>query len=187
VTLTAPANVGANPFKRWRLDGVQQTLGQQTLVVSTRGDRTAVADYFDNFVGGFKAYGTGCVGTNGLITQTGVGTPDVGRKVDYVVNNGPLQSFALCVLGFSNTNWGGIPLPFPVPSTRGCSIYTEMVIAPVIAIDSLGVGTFRTVIPNDPSLITGHYFTQMWAIDLPANPLGMTFSNGVNTQIGGNR
>jgi hypothetical protein len=62
-----------------------------------------------------------------------------------------------------------------------------MVIAPVIAIDSLGVGTFRTVIPNDPSLITGHYFTQMWAIDLPANPLGMTFSNGVNTQIGGNR
>jgi hypothetical protein len=41
-------------------------------------------------------------------------------------------------------------------------------------------------IPNDVNLITNRFYTQYWCVDQAANRLGLTFSNALDTQLGGN-
>ena len=50
-----------------------------------------------------------------------------------------------------------------------------------------GVAQFPVAIPNVTSLIGGHVYTQFGCVDLAANQLGVTMSNGLDTLIGGNR
>jgi hypothetical protein len=137
--------------------------------------------------GTFTAFGAGCRSSTGTITQSARGHPDIGTQVNYLVSGGPASGPVLCALGFSRTNWSGIPLPFAVTAAPGCFIYNEMVIAPAFLTDRTGAGGLTLGIANDQSLVGGHYYTQMWGIDLTANPLGVTFSNAIDTMIGGDQ
>ena len=49
----------------------------------------------------------------------------------------------------------------------------------------LGSGSFKARIPNDPSLIGTKVYTQFTVEDKKANNLGLTFTNAVETTIGG--
>jgi hypothetical protein len=189
VTLTAPATVGANPFKRWRLNGVNQALGLQSVgVTMDQPSETAIADYYLHTHGSFVGFGSGCAGINGVITQTASGHPDIGTPVSYNVANGPVNSLAILVLGFSRTSWSGIPLPLPLgASAPGCSIYTDLVVALNTLTNGQGGGSVPVSIANDPSVIGGHYYTQFWGLQIGFNPLGLSFSNAIDTTMGGNQ
>jgi hypothetical protein len=188
VILTAPAFVGINPFRRWRINNIIQPQGLLTLTTTVDlPTETAVADYWIHTHGSFASYGAGCLGINGVITQGASGHPDIGSVVNYNVINGPVNSLAILVLGFSNTNWLGIPLPLPLVQAPGCSIYTDLVVTFNVLTNATGAGSAAVAIANDVSIIGGHYYTQFWGLQLGFNPLGLSFSNGINTTMGGNQ
>ena len=189
VTLTAPALAGQNPFKRWRINNLNQPLGQtQVTMTVDLPSESAVADYYIHTAGSFVTVGSGCTGVNGLIRQTASGTPETGAFPQYNVISGPVNSLAILVLGFSNTSFSGIPLPLPLGSAApGCTIYNDLALTLNVLTNAAGSGLVQVPIPNDVNLIGGTYYTQYWGLQIGFNSLGLSFSNGITTNIGGNR
>ena len=74
VTLSAPAQIGQEPFRRWLLNGVLATTSATT-TFAFNATSTADAEYFTYTPGSFTPYGAGCPGTSGVPLQP-AGTPD---------------------------------------------------------------------------------------------------------------
>ncbi|MEZ5966386.1 MAG: hypothetical protein R3F56_21300 [Planctomycetota bacterium] len=189
VTLTMPAgSVGGHPFKQWRINNVAYPVGQLSVTFTVgSSDFTATAVFLVHTPGTFTAFGSGCAGSNGTPTHFGVGQPEVGQTIDWGLTAGPAQVPAVLVLGASNTLWQGLPLPLPLPGAPGCNLQASMdVIIPTTTLSG-GATTVSIPIPNVPSLIGGHVFTQFACVDLAINQLGITVSNGLDTRVGGSR
>ncbi len=75
VSLTAPATVGFNPFKRWSFDGTPQAPGQTALLVVMGDNHTVVAEYWNNVAGSISNVGVGCRGSNGNVPSHTVTWP----------------------------------------------------------------------------------------------------------------
>jgi hypothetical protein len=135
--------------------------------------------------GAVRSYGTGCAGSGGRVVQSvGNTLPELGQQPTYGLSAAPPNSAALLALGFSDKTWAGVPLPLRLPGTL-CDVLTELVITYATATNGRGDGRVDLSLPNDSSLIGASYFTQFWCIDLPANPIGLTTSNGIESRIGG--
>ena len=136
-------------------------------------------------VGGtFTAYGSGCAGSAGVPSHTGLGTSEVGYSFSLRVANVPSSTFGIACVGSSKTNWMGIPLPAAVAGAPGCSLRA----APDITIATLtnaGVGVVPVDVPMNQSLIGLRLYSQYAVLDASANSLGLSFSNGLDTLIGG--
>jgi hypothetical protein len=91
------------------------------------------------------------------------------------------------VLGASRTSWLGIPLPLPLANAPGCFLNVAMDATFPVVTGVGGVALLPVTIPNDRNLIGGHVYTQFVCVDLGANQLGVSASNGLDTLIGGNR
>ena len=192
VTLTAARTAGGNSFKRWLVDGVPQPVGDEVVTLTVSQDRSAVAEFAPYTLGSFTSFGTGCAGSNGPDVQAVVNNstrPEIGQTRTYLVNGCRINSSTSLRLGLSNTSWLGIPLPFDLGSINwapGCSVYAS---------SDLGMGWAWTgtngsalqllPIPDDVALVGGRIYTQFWCLDPSANNIGITFSNAVETLIGG--
>lgn len=189
VRVTLPASsVGGHPFKHWRIDDVVFPAGQLSVdfTVGNR-DARAIAVFFERTPGTFTPFSTGCDGSNGPDVHSGSGQPETGSSATWQVIGGPPTAPAVLVLGASNTSWLGVPLPLPLPNAAGCLLNASMDASFALTTGSGGVATLPVTIPNATSLIGGHVYTQFLCVDLAANQLGVSASNGLDTRVGGVR
>jgi hypothetical protein len=130
------------------------------------------------------SYGAGCIGTgspNALaaagssttIWQSGVGT--------LIVNgtNGLANSFVMTLVGFSDTDLFGVPLPVLIPGTTSCFVRTSISFGVVATTDGAGASSTQIQVPCTPDLHGLRSFSQNWSFDAAANAAGIVTSNGV--------
>ncbi len=82
-------------------------------------------------------------------------------------------------VGFSNTLWSGIPLPFPLGSLGmpGCSLLVEPLVAPQIT-NTGGQARLTLTVPNRPGLVGVTVYYQAITTDFAANAFGAVLSDG---------
>ncbi len=188
VRFTAPATAGGVPFKRWRVNGVDQTLGALTASVTLTRDSTAVAEYYEHVTGALTPFGVGCAGTSGVDLHTTSGTPETGQTVTHTLARGRPNSGAFFLVGASASVWLGLLLPLPLgPLAPGCTQYVAVDVPFGLGTNGAGGATFAFPIPSDTGLIDSHVYTQWWCLDPGANQLNLTFSNAIDTRVGGLR
>jgi hypothetical protein len=140
------------------------------------------------FVGSFTPFGNGCYGRNGEDVQTATGRPETGQTATYRLAGGRAASAAILVIGLSKTFWRPIALPYAIPSAfaPGCTVYNDLIALVPAPTNAAGACAVPLTVPNDVNLITNHFYTQYWCVDQGANPIHLTFSNAVDTWLGGN-
>ena len=136
--------------------------------------------------GKFTAFGNGCQGSNGIPAHYGVGLAQIGLTNSYGLQKGPKNGIVLLALGFSKQVWGTIPLPLDLTAlgATGCKLHVPLDISFAGITNSTGGFGKALAMPNDPKLIGASFFTQYICVD-KANSLGLTFSNGLETKLGG--
>ena len=139
--------------------------------------------------GELKSFGAGCVGTNGRLVHSASGTPEVGKRIYYRASGGPAGGLALFSLGFSKTKWGPITLPLKLDflGARGCSLYSDPLFLLALPLNRSGQATLPWTLASSRAFIGTRHFTQFMAIDPRASAWGITYSNGVETFVGGHR
>jgi CubicO group peptidase (beta-lactamase class C family) len=137
--------------------------------------------------GSYRAYGASCAGSNGVPRHDALGLPEIGRSPYYHLGNGPRSSVAVLALGASDQWWGALPLPFSLTAfgAPGCRVYAPHAITLGTATYSDGSAVVTAGMPDDASLIGARLFTQFVNVDPTANALGLTFTNGLETVLGG--
>ncbi len=192
VSLTAPALNGANPFKQWVLNGINQPLGQLALsVLVNTATETATAVYYTHFAGAFTQFCSGCPGTGGLIpVHSGLGTPEIGNVITWRVSNARALSGGTLYVGASRTFFNGTPLPLNVGflgTGPTCLLCVSVDVPISFATNASGIASINVPIPNSVNLIQGRLFTQPAIIDIGAGTrLPVVHGNALDTLIGGN-
>lgn len=148
---------------------------------------------FDNLSIGpratFSTYGAGCAGSNGTPTLDAApgARPRIGTTFDMALNNLPVAGSAVVgVVGFSDTFWSGVPLPFdlgPLGMT-GCSLLADLSFA-LTQVAGGASATWGLPVPMDVRLLGGDIYVQALVVDPGVNPFGMTATNGGSLHIGG--
>jgi hypothetical protein len=85
-------------------------------------------------------------------------------------------------IGFSNSQWNTLPLPFDLSllGITGCLLYTGIETPYPIAGDSWGF-----VIPNLATLLGAVFYNQALILDPGTNPFGAVVTNAGEATIGG--
>ncbi|MBK9388284.1 MAG: hypothetical protein IPN34_25980 [Planctomycetes bacterium] len=177
-------------FDRWIVDGVPQPPGPISLDWVARDAHQLVMAYQVPVCGGFTSYGQSC-GPFGAGRYRHVASssrtpcgPFYNEWASFDVEWAVGSSFGSLAIGFSNTSWLGIPLPFAVPNMSGCSLYTDMISFLSFSTDALGRGSVPILIPFDRSLAGLSFYTQCFVVTpFPT----LQISNGIETRIGGFR
>lgn len=135
----------------------------------------------------YQAFGTGCVGTNGLPPRLRHRSlPWTGETMRLEVDQLPAAgSFTLMATGVSNTTWPGGALPFPLGGfgMTGCSLLVDPA-ATTALFSSGGAVTWTLALPASPALIGVQFYNQLLGLDPGANTAGATVSNGGSGVIG---
>ncbi len=115
------------------------------------------------------------------------GTPQVGTSFTINLSRARASTAAGIVLGFSNTRWRGINLPFDLSGigAPGCNLLVSLDLMALTGTNSSGAGSLRVSVPNDKALIQSVLYWQGMVIDPPANQAGTAWTNGLRTLIGG--
>jgi hypothetical protein len=191
VTLTAPALSGANPFKQWILNGVNQPLGQLGLTVPINSNESATAVYYTNVAGAFTTFCSGCPGTGNLVpSHTGVGTPQTGNLITWRTSNARAFSGGSLYIGASRTTYNGSPLPLNlgfIGMGATCFLCVSVDVSVAFATNASGIANVSLTIPNSVNLINSSLFTQPAILDIGAGTtIPVVHANALQTRIGGN-
>jgi hypothetical protein len=161
--------------------------GVHVLFGGSNGPNVGLADTWEFDLGplaSFTPYGTGCAGSRGvptLIAQTN-SLPRIGQTFTTRTTNLPWTGPALMLVGLSDTNYSGTPLPADLSmlSAPGCFLRTSIDdVQPVQNV--LGTALWSFVIPPVPG---AQFFLQTVPFDPAVNPLNLTFSNGGRAVVG---
>ncbi|HEX5052078.1 MAG TPA: kelch repeat-containing protein [Planctomycetota bacterium] len=133
----------------------------------------------------FTAFGNGCSGPAGLpqLAPNGANRPWIGHAPQIVA--APVPVFGFLALGTSNTLVGAtlLPLSLAAIGMPACDLLVSGEV--LCAVAPVGqTATFTLNIPFQPSLVGTEWYTQMLSLDLGANPLGLTVSNGLISHMG---
>lgn len=133
---------------------------------------------------GFAAFGTGCPGSNGVLTYFGAGLPALGGSIAFGIQTGPANQVGVALLGASNTVWSGFPLPIPLDlfGAPGCALR----VSPDVMLPTFVNGAGRTItipIPVLPQLLGGDVQSQFLCPDPGVNALNLITSAGVTVRI----
>jgi hypothetical protein len=135
-------------------------------------------------VASFTPQGTGCAGSRGVpqLAALGGSLPRVGQTFTMRTTNLPLGGPAFQLLGFSDVDYGGAPLPIDLAllGAPGCWLRTSIETAQPL-LNVLGNATWSFVVPP---LLGATFYAQTAPFDLGANGLALTFSNGGRVVIG---
>jgi hypothetical protein len=169
--------------------------GQYSVEIFLRHSNLAGIPFFhyvdDVYVGELDSFvfGQGCQGSGGAVpVLNSVGLSQLGSaNYRLQLHDALAPSVALLMIGISDSNWLGIPLPLPLGG--GCSLYTgpELTFSVPTAGAGPGVGTGEQAfpaIPNDPLLRRAPIFAQWLVVDAggPAG-LGFTTTAGLSFRI----
>ena len=130
--------------------------------------------------------GTGCAGTAGTPTLGSEGFPDQGKTI--LINAAGLAANQTGVLfiGASNENWNGNVLPMDLSSygMAGCSLLVSPDVSLPAISSAFGSASTPFAVPRVSALIGLAVFGQYAGFDPGANPLGVTWTNGIIILIG---
>ncbi len=136
----------------------------------------------------YVPFGAGCSGPGGapVLAADGYSLPWLGTSFTARASNLPSTVAGLMYTGFSRTSWGGNPLPFDLSilGMTGCPLLVSADVPFPLTATPPGAATWTLPIPNTPSLAGVEFFNQAIVLDLAANPLGLTVTNGVTGRIG---
>ena len=129
-------------------------------------------------------YGAGCAGSRGVpqLAALGGSLPRVGQTFTTRTTNLPLGGPVFQLLGVSDTDYGGTPLPLDLTllGAPGCWLRTSIeTVQP--AQNILGAATWSIAIPP---VLGATFHLQTLPFDPTANGLGLTASNGGRVVIG---
>lgn len=135
----------------------------------------------------YSAFGSACVGTNGLPALVPNQLPRIGESFSVILSRLPPMSSGMLCTGTSRDRWGQTPLPLDLTpyGFTGCSCY--ITVESVHAIPDTGpFGAVIMGVPieNDPGLIGLQFFNQAAFLDPGANPGGIVFTNAGEGVIG---
>jgi hypothetical protein len=132
----------------------------------------------------FTPQGTGCVGSRGVpqLAALGGSLPRAGQLFVTRTTNLPLGGPVFQLLGVSDADYGGTPLPLDLTllGAPGCWLRTSIeTVQP--AQNILGAATWSIAIPP---VLGATFHLQTLPFDPTANGLGLTASNGGRVVIG---
>jgi hypothetical protein len=132
-----------------------------------------------NSLAAVNSYGFGCSG----YAQSATGLPRLGATVNYNGTGGYGNGIVLFGLGFSNTQFGGLPLPLslaPFGGEPGCSLLDDLQITAAAIANGAGGISFAVSIPSPLSGIGFTYYTQLHSF----GPVTFRSTNGERSIVG---
>ena len=130
------------------------------------------------------SYGAGCVGTgsaNALAitaSSTTVWTAGIGTLIVNGTNGLPNNS-VVTMIGFSDVDIFGVPLPVLIPGTTNCFVRASISFGVVTTTDGAGASSTQVPVPCTLDLHGLRTFAQNWSLDAAANAAGIVTSNAV--------
>lgn len=187
IIVTVPDTQASAAFLRWDVQG-GSSQANRTLQLTMTQDHVATAVYTPSTPGSWATAGSSCRGSHGsfpFVSFSG-GNPTVGGAHAHQVFSAPPSTLAWNVIGASNTNFSGLPLPFELTlfGAPGCRIYCSQDIVVQTFIDATGFGQFALTYPRDRSLAGATYYSQFLILDPPANQLDLILTNYLRLTIG---
>ena len=121
-------------------------------------------EFFNGLIGQFATSGGGCAGANGTPTISSTSTPKIGQPVDLELQQLGAAAEPLFLLGLSDGQWGGAPLPLPLapllPGTSA-SCLLEVSVDVLLAAPAVnGAATLSVPIPNVQALVGAVFYAQ---------------------------
>ncbi|MBI5852151.1 MAG: hypothetical protein HZB39_14145 [Planctomycetes bacterium] len=153
---------------------------------STQGfaDRAATWTYGNPVPATVRAYGSACPGPIGTpqLGVSGGGLPWMGQS--FVLQVSGVSPTAILLFGWSDTAFGSLTLPLPLASlgAPGCSLLASP--DAVFGVVAMPIATFPVTVPYLPPVAGLTFFAQSVSLDVAANQLGITTSNGLAMTIG---
>lgn len=130
-------------------------------------------------------FGAGCAGPGGSphLAASGTALPFLGMNTELVASNVP--ALGLFVLGYSNTSSPVGPLPASLAAIGmpGCDLLVSNDVI-VGGTQAGGQAMLPLAVPLAPTLVGTSVYAQALSLDLAANALGFTASNGLQLGIG---
>lgn len=136
--------------------------------------------------GAVSNFGAGCAGTAGTPYLFSPVTPYIGERLPVIVADVPTNGLAFFAIGLSNQVWNGIPLPLPLVSLGAPSCTAYVSGDAFLPVGNYN-GTLFQYIDIPPTIgvaATPLFHVQALALDLPANGLGIVFSNAASVTPG---
>ena len=134
---------------------------------------------------GYWVFGAGCIGTNGVPSNTASAAPQIGTTFAISFGNLPAPELALVLFGFNNTmsGLGPLPLNLSVIGAPGCFVRVS---PDITAFQSGAFGSthYSLIVPNTYGLVGLSIFTQALVLDPPINALGACISDSAVCLIG---
>ncbi|MEZ5965386.1 MAG: hypothetical protein R3F56_16255 [Planctomycetota bacterium] len=192
VTLFAPTSYNGGAFKWWRVDdGALRFVFTNDVTVQLSSLNVQVqAEFEERVSGSTRSFGSGCNGSTGQSPLHDVsGTPEVGMRVVYSCARLIPGSRVWFMLGVSDRQFAGLPLPFEMSpvGAPGCVTYCSQELVLGATAPAAGRLQLPLDFPNDVALVGASVFTQFFAQDTVANRLGLVTSNAYETTLGGVR
>jgi hypothetical protein len=137
-----------------------------------------------------STFGAGCAPLSG-ITPTLSPVPNtsgvIGNTFAVRLANLPnVLTVTVPFFGFSNTNWGALPLPLPLATfgLPGCTLYADPIYTNFL-LAFFGTIDWNIPIPNNAGLIGFNLYFQSMVVDpLSGNSFGGVTTNAVSLRIG---
>ena len=134
------------------------------------------------------SYGAGCSGA-GLSPSLAVvagSSPRIGTT--FTLRASGLSAAVLATIGavgFGNTTWGSLPLPFDLGAIgmTGCSLWLDPALTSVL-VQTATTATLPIVLPNDPAIIGRALFAQAFPLAAGANAAGVLATGAIEAIVG---
>ena len=113
-------------------------------------------------------------------------TPQLGKDFSVHVHGAPAGMPLSLWFGGTNLTWFGRPLPFDFGplGAPGCAMLVSWDLSLTFSTTSVGTLHLSISVPNDLGLGGLSLYLQGAVIDLPANRLGLTVTNGLRATLG---
>jgi hypothetical protein len=135
----------------------------------------------------YDVFAAGCQGSQGTpsLSLTAPWTlPWIGDTMSVTATHLPL-SVGVMLLGFSNQNSNGVPLPLDLGAfgLPGCDLRVALDQSTLL-LGSGGQATYTLPIPDDPALRGLPFYNQVVSLDPGANAFGATMSDAATAVVG---
>jgi hypothetical protein len=163
---------------------------RRVVLFGGRGDRFSAPrnetwEYSDATPAIFTTFGQGCGRNPSLAPEPG-SLPWAGSTFRLRITNLPPTALTFLMLGFSRTSYfGRFPLPFPLDpiGMPGCTLFVSDEVVFTVT-NQGGIATLPIAIPSAPTVPGVPFYTQAFAFDPGANPLGVIVSNAGEGVVG---
>ena len=139
-------------------------------------------------------FGTGCRATGQPVnSMAAIGTQSIfwlGGFANATVDGTFLEpnGISFFCTSLDRTAFGGIPLPAVIPGSLlapsgPCTVYSDIVVMAAVANSAIGTGTNTITFWPSVWFHGLNLYSQIWGLDLAANPSGLVTSNAVTHHI----